>query len=929
MKGLDNRTLLAVALAAAWPAVPAFAAVHSLPAAPSPSTSASTASTPGAAPAPTRTAPRKRSSHGRAWQLADQAFKAYGRGDFETALARADAALRLQPAAQRVHLLRVYALQKLGRNDEAARAAERAIDQGHGNAALRTALANLRATPADGTPGTEAYRAGFPLAAQAYRDYAEGRDAEAARSAEQAVRADPSQGPWVLLWLDALARQQRSDEIVQAVATALELGAPNAAEIAARVRQASRSIALRHAQKAYDALSRQQPRAAVDEAREAVRIAPDVASHRQLLIDALQAVPDLEGAEQATTDALAAQDDGAALRLQRAYLRQQLSRGGEAQQDVDAVIADAQVDEIQRRDARLIGVDLALAARDGERARALLAPLPPDDTQVRSRRQRAEDAASGWGSPATPPVTAYAPVKLCNDTPEGPACALAPWDSPQAGDAATRAYAAYAQKRYPEAIALAKQAAAERPDDASRQRLLTTTLAAGTTAERQQALQRLDTAIAAQPANATLLRQRGYLHIANKDPALALQDFVAARNTGQAPRSNLLDEAQAAAGTGDRAGAAATLRQAVDDEDVGWLSLDRQQLHDLRSTIASYSREWGVNSTVGYRGAHAASFGLPGQPVAVPGNASFNTTEVFWRPSGILNTNRSIFDVYGRLSTTLHAGTDVTAAQLVQNPCGGIGITPEQRTRGIAGLPSTSGALGVRYTPDTSTGLTFGLERQFMLGSATRSGTIDPAPASLRCQLNNRSAALDYRADTGSGGWQAYLLYGFYEGTGLRVDTRSWFTMEGYLQAGYTLLDMPAAYTVRDTAGNVLADGSGRLKRGQGFAAGEVRIGRSFVTDYNDRLVFFPHVTLAADWFSNRNRASGVPIAGFDSVALSDRGSSWSAGAGAGITLRYWFNEDRYNAQRSHVDASLQYRTTLGGVAGRAKGVFLNLTLSY
>ena len=72
-----------------------------------------------------------------------------------------------------------------------------------------------------------------------------------------------------------------------------------------------------------------------------------------------------------------------------------------------------------------------------------------------------------------------------------------------------------------------------------------------------------------------------------------------------------------------------------------------------------------------------------------------------------------------------------------------------------------------------------------------------------------------------------------------------------------------------------------------------------------------------------------MPIAGFDSVALSDRGSSWSAGAGVGINLRYWFNEDRYNAQRSHVDASLQYRTTLGGMAGRAKGVFLNLTLSY
>lgn len=869
---------------------------------------------------------------GRAWTLADQGYKAYDRGDYETALRRADAALKLRPDVARLYQLRVYALQKLNRIDEAERTATQAIDQGYTSPELREALVNLRPVTTDpsGAPTTEAYRKGFPIATQAYVEYNDAKYAAAAKTAETAVRIDPSQGTWVLLWLNALEGQQRYEELIQAGNSALSLGVPNRDEVMARMRLARQSIAVQHAQKAYEAMTKNRPQDAVADARSAVRLAPDVGSHQLLLMSVLQATNDLAGAEQVATDALKIDDEATAIQLQRAYLRQQLGRTDDAQQDIDAVLSHDWIDEAQRRNARLIGADMALAAGNRDRANALLAELPSDDAQVASRRRQA-GGFSGWWS-ATPTalaVTAYAPMQICRDTPYGTVCELEPWDAPGTDNPSARAYAAYGQQRYPEAIALARRAVAEQPDIEANQNLLTTALASGTAFERQEALDRLNTALAAKPNDATLLRQRGYLYIATKQPALALQDFVAARATGDAPDTNVLDEAYATAATGNRPAAAAMLRQAIDDADAGKIALDKQQRFDTRSAVANFSREWGVNASIGYRSARSAANGLVGQPVSVPGNSAFSTTEVFWRPPEFLNSTTTTFDVYGRLSNTLYAGTDVTGAQTIDNPCGGTLNLTEARGRGIAGLPSTTGAIGVRYTPDAETNLTFGLERQFLIGTAARSGGLTPDPVDLRCQLNTQASTINYTSGAASGGWQAYVLYGFYEGTALRLDTSNWFTMEGYVQAGYTLLDQSVSYQVRDAGGNVTSSGDGDLKRGQGFAAGEVRIGRSFLTDYSDRLVIFPHVSLAADWYSNRNRASGVPVAGFNSFNLAGNGSTWSAGAGIGVNLRYWLNEDRYNAQRSHIDTSLQYRASLGGEADRAKGVFLNLSLSY
>ena len=153
-----------------------------------------------------------------------------------------------------------------------------------------------------------------------------------------------------------------------------------------------------------------------------------------------------------------------------------------------------------------------------------------------------------------------------------------------------------------------------------------------------------------------------------------------------------------------------------------------------------------------------------------------------------------------------------------------------------------------------------------------------------------------------------------YEGTSLRIDRPDWFTMEGYVQAGYSWQDMPARFWLRNNAsGKDSAESSGKLKRDQAFGAGELRVGRSYRVDaISDRLVFFPYAVVAADWLWNRNRVSGLNIDGQDSYDLLGNGKSWSW-AGPGFNLRYWFREDHYNAPRSYLDLTTQYRFNIGG----------------
>ncbi|HWV09365.1 MAG TPA: bacteriophage N4 adsorption protein A, partial [Pseudomonas sp.] len=109
------------------------------------------------------------------------------------------------------------------------------------------------------------------------------------------------------------------------------------------------------------------------------------------------------------------------------------------------------------------------------------------------------------------------------------------------------------------------------------------------------------------------------------------------------------------------------------------------------------------------------------------------------------------------------------------------------------------------------------------------------------------------------------------------------------------------------------------------------RVGRSYRLDaISDRLVLFPYAVVGADWLWNKNRASANIQGESFSVDQLGNGSSWSLGAGPGFNVRYWFREDHYNAPRSYLDLTTQYRFNIGGgSADRARGLFINLTLSY
>lgn len=880
---------------------------------------------------------------GAAWQFADEGYKNYDAGNYALAQQQAESAIVLRPDVERLRLLLIYSLQKQGKIQEADKAAADAIASGLDTPALRQARANLRpaaarpdaarpdaARPAAVARPASAYQRGFPIATRAYADYNRADYPAAERGAERAFRIDPKQGAWAMLWLDALEAQGKYAEAEAAAARALALGAPNRNDLAARQQTLKRRMAVKPAEAGYQALIANRPGDAVPLARQAVALAPESPSHRLLLITALMLDNQLDAAEQAATDAMLQDDENTVALLMRGYLRQRQGKTQEADADFDAALGQDWLDDEQRRNVRLIAADAALAAGENARALALVEPLGGKDEAAAQRIKRARARPA---IPATLTLANYpAPVQDCRDTPYGTSCELLPSDAAGSGGPASLAYAAYAREDYPEAIRQARKAVEQDPANKEYQRLLTTTLAAGNPAQLAEANARMSEALAAQPDDPALLMQRGYLHQRMRQPGLALQDFQAARATGKAPPTVILDEGYALAGTGDKRGAVDRLKEAIDENDAGKLDLTPQQRFDTRNAIGGLAREWGGYFSAGYRGARPASSGLGGAAITVPGDAVFSTAEIFWRPSDFLNSSTRTFELYGRLSNTLYDKGGRTASQTVSDPCGGTVDIQEATNQGISGIPTTIGSLGMRFTPSTEVGVTFGLERQFNLGSATRRGTFSPDPAALRCALNRDNQTAHYQTDAGSGGWLAYVTYGLYEGTTLRIDRPDWFTMEGYVQAGYSWQDMPAKFWLRDNATGVDGEkSSGRLKRDQAFGAGELRVGRSYRVDaISERLVFFPYAVIGADWLWNKNRVTGFDIDGSDSYRLLGDNASWSMGAGPGFNLRYWFREDHYTAPMSYLDLTTQYRFNIGGgQADRAKGLFINLTLSY
>ncbi|SPB15328.1 hypothetical protein NOV72_02554 [Caballeronia novacaledonica] len=139
----------------------------------------------------------------------------------------------------------------------------------------------------------------------------------------------------------------------------------------------------------------------------------------------------------------------------------------------------------------------------------------------------------------------------------------------------------------------------------------------------------------------------------------------------------------------------------------------------------------------------------------------------------------------------------------------------------------------------------------------------------------------DVRSD-----WLARAAYSNGFGDTRRLDVPNWWTGTVYGEAGH--------YIGNDST----------------YATANARLGRTYRVDsVSPRLTVFPHAVVGMDYDSAIDHS--VPV-----------------GVGAGVAARYWFRGGPYDAPRSFVDVTVQYRFRVAG-DDRARGVFFGAVFSY
>ena len=522
---------------------------------------------------------------GAAWQFANEGYRLYDAGRYAQAQQQAESAIALRPDVERLRLLLIYALQKQGKLDEAERAADDAVKNGLDTPALRQARANLRpATPAARRPmrvrpapaaGARRPRPA-PTAAASPSPRAPTRTTTAATTPPPSAAPSrlsasiPSRAPgpccgWTR-WKPRAVRRSRNGRQPGDDAGRAEPERPG---------RASRHHEAAHGGQAggtgLSGADRQPARRRRPLARQAVALAPDTASHRLLLMTALMLDGQLAAAEDAATDALRQDDENTVALVMRGYLRQRQGKTEEADADFDAALKQDWLDDSQRRNVRLIAADAALA---GARAparwpwwnrwapRTRPAPIA-SSAPAPARRARHADAGqlSRRSRTAATRPTAR-PASCCPRTRRAAAaglaglCRLCAPGLPGSHHAGPQGRATGSGQQGPAAAAdhhagRRQRGADDRGQPAHEQ-------GPGGPARRSDAV---DAARLSAPAHAPARE--------------ALRDFQAARATGKAPPTAILDEGYALSGVGDKRGAVDRLKEAIDQDDAGKLDLTR------------------------------------------------------------------------------------------------------------------------------------------------------------------------------------------------------------------------------------------------------------------------------------------------------------------------------------------------------------------
>ncbi|UVM64044.1 NfrA family protein [Pseudomonas sp. B21-010] len=818
---------------------------------------------------------------GPAYTAANEAYSAYERKDYDLAIAKAREALR-----QRADVTRLNTLIELAERDKKLR------DQPQPLAASR---------PASAAPG-------FVAASRGFKAYDREQFGLAAQSARKAITQAPRRREYRLLLIDSLQRQQRLEEADRATTDALGVFA-NDNTLLMRRKAIRRQLAVPLAIQGYRALEQGNAALAVDQARKAVAWAPEITANQQLLISALLAAKDYPAAEQAAAGSLALDDRQAAPWILRSYARDRQGKLQPAQADLNRALSLPGLSPSERRDIRLFAVDAALARGEPQHALEQLQTLGNDDSDEVTRRSGAARAALRQKNKGPNSLAQFPPPPLeCQESTFGLTCAIWPGSSHDAGTAlASQAYAALARKDPATAVALANQAVARAPQNPAYRHLLVSAL----TEQKHlpEAISAASEGLQTHGDDARLLVMRGRLRQQSGDDAGARDDFTRALALGSLPA---YEEAGLYAAIGQRRTARERLQEArasgelasVSDLQVAYLSMQAGDDEAAHAAFRKADASTPLTTTAAQDAAYNAmrlheddeAVGyfkrvIDGQKTA---EAPLSAQQLF-------DTRRTVGDVsrtIGLTSTTSYRGNSssgLSAApgtsssgsesnDLLQNSTelswrplgyrngrfvelyGRITDTLwSKNSDSDTGADALQGALGVRVKPFSSVNIMAALERTFPLGSSNVDGD-----------------------------WLVRLGYGSSIGTDLRVDVPSWWTSQLYAEVGHYINDS------RD------------------YFNSEWQVGRSYaIGGTGSRWVTFPHVVAAIDYDSKMKSEAG---GGFSS---GDAG-----GIGIGNNVRYWFREDVYNAPRSYVDLSLQYRARVFG-EDRAKGVFARLTYSY
>jgi bacteriophage N4 adsorption protein A len=739
----------------------------------------------------------------------------------------------------------------------------------------------------------------YLLADKAYQDSARGDFSAALPQAREAAALAPENRSYQKLFIYVLAQNGAYREAETNVARLLASNTTiNDTELVLQRQAIRQRLAFVHFDTSNKALAAGSVESAVIEARKGVEYAPSLLPHRLQLLHSLIASGNIAEANQTATHAIRDLPNEPGLLVVRGYTYQRLGSSTLSKADFDKALEFAPLSDVDQQNFRIIAAYAALADNDAPRALSILKPLDAaTDDAVRVIRKMVLERVQRSISPASvETLILSAPGIVCVGFSFAPSCDIWPGETPKdpGHTAAETAYKAYNEKDYATAILQAEVALRLSPNNASYRLLLVNAFIGAN--QLEQAEQWATKLITQYGDDAELFAARSKIrqNLGKIEPARQDADLAIKSN-----RLSLISEiellikldrkpdARERFASADLEGqlndqsdtTVAYLAALVGEDERAYKAFDRAHSQGLLPETALQDTAF-TAARLGYNKV-ALKYFKKTVDAADSGRLPLLTQQQY-------NIRREIADrsrAWGATASLNYRGIPSSALAISQ-----LGAARDSLQASAEAywrpLDYSNGQLlelysGISATLSSKAGYPTG---QDSLQSALGIRVKPLANTNLILAVERRQA-LGSKATTD---WLQRISYSESWGTDLQLASPSWTTANIYAEAGRY------------------------ARQRQSYASFEGQIGRSYRLDnVHPKLVFFPHMVLGADYNSNFIGASKNAL-----------------GLGAGVNLRYWFNEDRYNAPRSYNDVSLQYRTRIGG-DDRARGVFMRFTLAY